>query len=250
MPPTQSAIDRLAGALRLETPLIAVYDALPAPEFEPLIDVKGRTCCFAYYQRWLQGTTIIIRKAAGGFMNPEFGCHGAQVSFGLSKDFPSFMAHFLTDGVGAPMGEGLKATPELAQEYIDRARPPRLETDTILIGPLRLKQWDRVKSVTFLADPDRIAALMTLAAYWSADPDFVQAPFSSGCGLLWRELQAQERDRAILGCTDIAMRKYLPPNILSISVTPKHFEKMTTFPDNAFLMRDWWNDLMKARGEK
>lgn len=247
MPPEQTAIDRLTKALRLETPLIAVYDSAPMEEFEPTVRAKGRACCFAYYKQWLQGKTLVIERSEGDFTHPDCGCHGAQMAFGLRKDYPTFMAHFLTDGEGAPMGEGLKATPQLAQEYLDRAKPTALSGDTVLIGPLKPAQWDTVKTVTFLVDPDRLSALMTLAAYWSSDPEFIYATFSSGCGLLWRELEKQDRDRAVIGATDIAMRKYLPPEILCLSVSGAHFEKMLAFPDGAFLNKSWWNDLMDAR---
>jgi hypothetical protein len=247
MPPTQDAVNRLTEALRLDTPLIAVYDCAPSDDFAPIVEAKGRVCCFAYYGRWLNGETVVIRKSETGFSNPQYGCHGAQMAFGLSDEYPSFMANFLTDGEGAPMGEGLKASPQLAQEYIDNAAAPPISGEAVLIGPLRLAQWDHVKSVTFLADPDRLAALMTLAAYWSSDPDFIYAPFSSGCGLLWRELEKHDRERAVIGCTDIAMRKHIPPELLALSVTPRHFERMVGFPKGAFLNRSWWNDLMKSR---
>lgn len=248
MPPTREKINRLTERLRLETPVIAVYDCAPDGAFEPIVRAKGRACCFAYYKGWMEGKTLLIERGGGDFQNPQNGCPGAQRAFGFAGEYPPFMAHFLTDGEGAPMGEGLKATPELAQEFLDRAEPPTLSGDTILIGPLRLDRWEHVRSVTFFADPDRISALMTLAAYWSSDPDFIHAPFSSGCGLLLRDLESQERERAVLGCTDIAMRKYLPPEILCLSISPGHFERMVDFPDGAFLDKDWWNELMKSRG--
>jgi hypothetical protein len=197
----------------------------------------------------MKGTTVAVSRGGGGFGDPKNGCYGMQTAFGLEKSYPSFMANFLTDGKGAPMGEGLKATPELAQEFLDRARPPAPSGDSVLVGPLRLDQWDKVKSLTFFADPDRLAALMTLAAYWSSDPDFIFAPFSSGCGLMLRELANQDHERAIIGCTDIAMRKYLPPDILCLSVLPPHFTRMVDFPEEAFLNRDWWAELMRIRGK-
>ncbi len=52
MPPTAQALKRLLDDLRLETPVIAVHDAPPSPEFEPLVHSSGRACCFAYYGRW------------------------------------------------------------------------------------------------------------------------------------------------------------------------------------------------------
>ncbi len=247
----EQSIERLTGALRLETPVIAIYDASPAPVFEPMVQAKGRNCCFAYYPRWLQGETLVVQRNGGTFQDPKNGCRGMQNAFGLGKGYPPWMANFLTDGKkGAPMGEGLKATPELAQEFLDRAKPPEPGGDYVLVGPLKLEQWDKVKAVTFFVDPDRFSALMTLAAYWSSDPDEIAAPFSSGCGLMWRELINFQQDRPIIGCTDIAMRKYLPPEIMCLTVSPTRFEKMVNFPEGAFLNREWWNDLMDSRGKK
>ena len=241
-------IERLTKALRMETPIIAIYDTDPSPDFEPMVQARGRSCCFAYYQRWLKGETLVVKRNGGTFQNPENGCRGMQNALGLGKGYPPWMANFLTDGKkGAPMGEGLKATPELAQEFLDRAKAPTPGGHHILIGPLKPARWDKVKTVSLFVDPDRLAALMTLAAYWSSDPDEIAAPFSSGCGLMWREMINFYRDRPIIGCTDIAMRKYLPPEIMCLSVSPSRFEKMVNFPDEAFLNREWWNDLMNAR---
>ena len=121
MPPTEDAIARLKGKLRIQTPLIAVYDAPPSAAFEPTVKARGRTCCFAYYPRWMKGETLVIERSDGDFTHADCGCPGAQIALGLGGTYPPFMANFLTDGKGAPMGEGLKATPALAQEFLDRA---------------------------------------------------------------------------------------------------------------------------------
>lgn len=250
MPIHQTDVDRISRLLRLETPLIAVYDAETEADFEPLVRARGRACCFAYYERWLSGDTLLIDEAKGDFINPDAGCPGAQIAFGLKEEYPPFMAHFLTDGKGAPMGEQLKAEPGLAQQFIDNARPPEFKHSHVLIGPLRVEQWEHARSVTFLVDPDRLSAVMTLATYHSGPEDVVQAPFSSGCGLMLREMQNMPGDPAILGGTDIAMRKYLPPNILALSVSPARFERMLTAPDDSFLGKDWWNGLMDIREKR
>jgi hypothetical protein len=249
VPPTQEAIDRLKRALRLDTPVVALYDTAPDPVFEPHVEARGTACCFAYYGRWVAGMTLVVRRGDSSFVAPSHGCPGMQRAFGLSTSAPPWMADFLSNGGnGAPMGEGLKASPGLAQQFLDGSRSPQPAGDTILLGPLRLARWGDVRAVTFFADPDRLTALMTLAAYWSGRDDEVAAMFSSGCGLMWRELVSQDRDRAILGCTDIAMRRHLPPEILSLTVSPVRFEKMLSYPEEAFLNREWWHELLHARG--
>ncbi len=247
MPPRPEDVARLASKLRLETPLIAVYDSPPSDDFAPLVEAKGRVCCFAFYPAWLEGRTVVFRRGRNDFTNPENGCPGAHRAFGLEATYPSFMAHFLTDGVGAPSGEGLKATPEIAQAFLDRTQPVRLSGDAVLVGPLRLLQWKRLRSVTFLVDPDRLAGVLTLAGFWSADNDLVAAPFSSGCGQIWRCLGEYDRDRPIIGCTDLAMRKYLPAEIMSVTVSPERFARMLSVPDGSFLDRDGWNELLEHR---
>ncbi|MGV8039131.1 MAG: DUF169 domain-containing protein [Thermoanaerobaculaceae bacterium] len=183
MPPTSEGLDRLKGALRLTTPIVALYDCDPATDLGPLVEAKGRACCFAYYQRWVAGETLVVRRGDDSFSAPRNGCPGMQRALGFVEAYPPWMANFLTDGAnGAPMGEGLKASPRLAQEFLDRARPPQPRGDTMLMGPLRLERWADVRTVTFFADPDRLAALMTLASFWSGRDDEIAAPFSSGCG--------------------------------------------------------------------
>jgi hypothetical protein len=213
-----------------------------------MIESQGRACCFAYYGRWSAGATLVVRRSDDDFARPRRGCMGMQRAFGLTSGAPPWMADFLSNGGnGAPMGEGLKASPELAQQFLDGSRSPQPAGDTILLGPLRLERWDDVRAVTFFADPDRLTALMTLAAYWSSREDEVAAMFSSGCGLMWRDLVNQDRDRAVLGGIDIAMRRHLPPEILSLTVSPARFERMLSYPDGAFLNREWWNELLDAR---
>jgi hypothetical protein len=249
MPPTAETITRLTRKLRLTDPLLAVYDCSP-DGFSPTIEAKGGTCCFAYYGRWLKGETLIFRKGEGNFGKPEGGCPGGHRAFGLEREYPPYMAHFLTDGVGAPTGEGLKASPELAQAFLDAAKPPQPAGDTVLLGPLRIDKWAAVRSVTFFVDPDRLAGVMTLAGYWSAENDLIAAPFSSGCAMFWRMLGEYDRDRPVIGCTDLAARRYLPPSILSLTVSPARFEQMLSVPDGSFLDRDWWNELLDAREKR
>ncbi|PIE66238.1 MAG: hypothetical protein CSA24_00570 [Deltaproteobacteria bacterium] len=250
MTPTSKAVTRLREALRLETPLLALYDATPTEEFEPLVRLRGSSCCFSYYTRWLRGETLVAAKAADPDDKPRHGCPAALRFLGLDeRGTPDWMANKLTDGEEGPgRGEGLKASPELAKDFLDGAETPSSESGFVLLGPLRLERWDAVRSVTFFVDPDRLSALITLASYWSSDADQIGAPFSSGCGLLWRDLEASG-DKALIACTDLAMRKYLPPQILGFTVSASRFAQLLEVPDDSFLRKSWWKQLLDYRAK-
>ena len=239
--PTDEAVTRLRRYLHLSTPLIALYDTVPTPAFEPLVEPRDTDCCFSYFGRWVNGETLVVKQGGPG-------CPGGHRGLGLENTSPPFMAHFLTDGVGAPAGEGLRASADLAQELLDRARPVRNESGHMLIGPLRVDQWDFVRSVTFFVSPDHLAGVTTLAGYWSSDKDIVTAPFGSACSSLMRALdEYEEEDHAILGGLDVAVRRHIPDDMLTLTVSPARFAKMLTFQDDSFLNKAWWNDLMRLR---
>jgi hypothetical protein len=237
---TPEAIERLCLHLRLSAPIVALYDAPPGPQFDPIVEPDETTCCFAYYERWVAGETLLLKRGGPG-------CPGGHRAFGLEKTTPPFMAHFLTDGVGAPTGQGLKATPEIGRALLDQARPVDVEGDLVLVGPLRANQWDAVRSVTFFVDADRMSAVTTLAGYWSTKKDVVVAPFASGCASLLRALGEYDEDRAVLGGLDVAMRRHLPEGLMTLTVSPARFAKMLTFPEASFLFRPWWEELMRQR---
>jgi hypothetical protein len=237
--PVQDKIDALLKALRIDTPVIAVYDSSDIKAFKPLIRSGGINCCFMYYRRWLKGDTLLLTGEGKG-------CPGGLYHLGLRDTIMPKIEYFLTCGTDELRGEGLKASPEIARELFDKHKGVKSKSGNILIGPLRLDRWDSVKTLSFFVDPDRISALGTLSGYWSAT-DKVVAPFGSGCSLLWRAVEEYGGEKAVIGGTDIAMRRHLPPDILVFTVSPQLFYQMVNVPPGSFLDRDWWAALMEVR---
>ena len=97
--PTTAAVERLLKKLRLSTPLLAVYDAAASEAFAPVFEPEEDDCCFSFYDRWIAGETLVLKKGGGG-------CKGAHRALGIEQAAPPHLAHFLTDGVGAPKGKG------------------------------------------------------------------------------------------------------------------------------------------------
>ena len=230
----------LISRIGLTIPLIGFYDAPDTSPFEPLIKPEPgkRACIFAFYRQWLRGKTLHITKEISG-------CRGAghwvfnKVTWSR-EDFVKFLAD----------DEGLKASHALMNKWLDYNQPYRQEYPNILIGPLREDQYTYLKTITFFVNPDQLSALMLGAQYNSApsDPPPVIAPFGSGCMELVPLFQDFNIPQAIIGATDIAMRQYLPPNILALTVTKPMFKQLCALDEQSFLYKPFWKRLRKARG--
>lgn len=235
----QSDPKELLERIGLTLPLIGLYDA-PEPErFAPVVSpgTGGRVCIFAFYKQWLAGKTLHLTRE-------RFGCRGAGYwLWGTQFRTREAFVEFLVDD------EGLKANHRLMHLWLDHNQPYQPEYPNILIGPLRADLRAYLKSVTFLVNPDQLSALALGAQYHSApsDPLPVIAPFGSGCMQLLPLFETIDEPQAIVGATDIAMRHYLPPDLLAFTVTLPMFERLCTLDEGSFLYKPFLARLQSAR---
>ena len=98
----------------------------------------------------------------------------------------------------------------------------------------------------------QLSVLAIGAQYHSApdDPPPVIAPFGSGCMQLLPLFEDLDAPQAVIGATDIAMRRFLPPDVLAFTVTRPMFEQLCVLDEKSFLYKPFWNNLRKARGLK
>jgi len=220
----------------LTTPLIGFYDA-PDPEpFKPLVRPKQRDCVFSFYKSWLKGETLHLTRN-------QYGCGGAgHWMWGIRSRSREEFIKFLVDD------EGLKASHELMEKWIDSTKPYKAKHSHLFVGPYRKNLFEYIKTITFYVNPDQLSTLMIGAQYHSApdDPPPVIAPFGSGCS----ELQPFENldiPQAAIGATDIAMRHYLPPDILAFTVTKPMFKQLCELDERSFLFKPFLLRLRQAR---
>lgn len=229
----------LMKRLDLTSLLIGFYDVPDATGFEPITSPKPgtRVCIFNYYRRWLKGETLHITRE-------NAGCGGAaHWLFGMESRTRDEFIRFLADE------EGLKATYELMGQWLDWSATYQPENPHLLLGPLIADKYDYLKSVTFMVNPDQLSALI-IGANYNHKPDdlaVVSAPFGSGCMQLVPLFDDLNRPQAIIGATDLAMRKALPPDILAFTVTKSMFEELCSLDDSSFLYKPFWVDLRKSR---
>jgi len=145
--------------------------------------------------------------------------------------------------------EGLKASHYLMNRWLDFYQPYKPKHPHILLGPLRPEQSDYLESVTFFVDPDQLSLLILAANYHYAPGEIlpVIAPFGSGCMQLLPSFKTTKIPQAIIGATDIAMRQYLPANILAFTVNRPMYEQLGKVDKKSFLTKRFWKTLKKAR---
>ena len=108
------------------------------------------------------------------------------------------------------------------------------------------------KTVTFFVNPDQLSLLLLGTEYHNASvhasPTVVA--FGSGCGQLAALFSSFAPDipQAIIGATDIAMRQYVPPDILALTVNKPMYQQLCELGENSFLYKSFWKRLREARG--
>ena len=228
----------IVETLSISEPLIGLYDAPDPAPFAPLVEpAEARECVFASYARWREGKTLHITKQL-------HGC-GAPQLLGVQGRSRQAMVKFLVDE------EGLRASHELMDLWLDAAPGYQPRYEHVLIGPLKAAQYEYLRSITFYVNADQLAVLVTGSSYYSRPEDPpVMAPFSSGCGQLASVLGDLDTPRAIIGATDQAMRKHLDPGLLAFTVTRPMFELLCRWADDpaSSLHNNFLKEVITARG--
>lgn len=225
----------LQKKLDMSFPLIGFYDT-PKPEnFDDLTDASS--CMFSFYERWGKGKHLRITK-------DKFGCPGAGkwLTGSQTRSFDDYVI-FLCDE------EGLKANHDLMKKWLEHEKHYEQIYDNIIIGPLKESEYGYLQSITFYVNPDQLSILSIGAQLLTTpdDPPPVTAPFGSGCMQLVTLFRDLNKAEAIIGATDMAMRKYLPPDILAFTVTKPMFEQLCNLGKDSYLEKRFLKSLKKAR---
>ncbi|MFH1676429.1 MAG: DUF169 domain-containing protein [bacterium] len=218
-------------------PLIGFYNAPEAEAFAPLIIPEKGECVFDYFDRILAGETLHLSKE-------HYGCPGAGRSIcGVETFSTEGLVKFLVET------EGLKASKELMEGWVEKRKPYKGKFPNVLIGPYRPELWEYLVTITFTVNPDQLSALTTGAQYNASpdDPEPTIVRFGSGCSLLV-PFENFEIAQAAIGATDMAMRSHLKADRLLYTVTKPMFERLCKLDEKSFLFKRFRAELRKSRG--
>ena len=215
--------------------------------------------------RWGCVASMLVAAGKGRvavFDRETFGCVGGGVGLGFGDQYKSFpIEQLLSTGDGISYrdrghrthlaeGERYFRTPGLARKFVDSLPIREVPTEYVVFKPLAMAtEADHPTLVIFLADPDQLSALMVLANYDRARSDNVIVPFGAGCHSVLFGFAEAEREipRAVIGFSDISVRKYVERDILSLTVPWKMFLEMEGNVEGSFLEEDQWLDLLDRR---
>ena len=184
------------------------------------------------------------------FDGDSIGCFGGKKYLGYAKGLMPDFEYFLSCGIpGKIEGERYKKSPELVKKYMEN-----IPSFTAPSKYIVFKRWDMLNEsdnpevVIFLANPDVLSGLFTLANYDSEDFDRVKTPFGAGCAtiVLYTFLERQsDNPKAIVGVFDVSARPYVPANTLSFSVPMNRFIVMMEHMEESFLTTGSWTKVLK-----
>jgi hypothetical protein len=179
------------------------------------------------------------------------GCSGGKRYSGFSKSLHPKFEYFLSCGIpGELEGERYKKSPQLVVEYLKTHPPFEAPGKYLVFKRLdKLTTEEKPLAVIFLATPDVLSGLFTLANYDRADPYGVICPMGSGCSSIINypyEEALSENPRCILGMFDVSARPCVPEARLTFSVPMQRFEQMALNMDESFLITKSW-DLVRKR---
>ena len=212
-----------------------------------------------------------------------FGCFGGGVGLGFGEQYKNFpggeecFCRFLSSGnagsgQGQSIGQGLAASgatamaedfllgerylknPEMVKKFVACLPIADIPARYVVMKPLHNVDFTRddVRSITFLVNPDQLAALVVLANYEGEHNENVIIPFAAGCqsiGICTFRENDREHPRAVVGLVDLSARKnlrrQLGKDVMSLSVTAGMFQRMEGNVEGSFLGRETWKSLLE-----
>lgn len=253
---------KIASALKMKYLPIAVVLTNEKPEQALQFKANVWGCVAAMLNGAAKGKTVAFDRST-------FGCIGGGVGLGFGNQyvhFPAGIENFLSTGnkefcnteIGKNVvrnmpaiehGEGYKKSPEIAKKFIDALPIVDVPAEYVLFKPLeKIPEGEVPKNIVFLVNPDQLSALVVLANYGRGNNDNVIATFGAGChnvGIIPYKEGESENPRAIIGLTDISVRKMFEKDILSFTVPYKMFLEMESNVEGSFLERDLWQKIVE-----
>ena len=204
---------------------------------------KGHRCIIGDLGRVRHGPSM-------KFDAETIGCGGGLRYLGFAETIRPEFEYFLSYGIpGKVEGERYKKTPEIVLKL--------MKTMPVFKAPSRFivfKRWDKLQPTDepvvaiFLASPDTLSGLFTLANYDREDLSGAITPFGAGCSTIvqypYMERNAVQ-PRAVIGMLDVSARPCVHTNTMSFAVPMARLVQMIANAEESFLTTSSWRKVSK-----
>ena len=204
---------------------------------------KGHRCIIGDLGRVRHGTSM-------KFDAETIGCGGGLRYLGFTETIRPEFEYFLSYGIpGKLEGERYKKTPEMVRRV--------MKTFPVIKAPARFivfKRWDKLQATDeplvafFLASPDTLSGLFTLANYDREDLNGAFAPFGAGCSTIVQYPYTERNavhPRAVIGMLDVSARPCVHANTVSFAVPMARLQEMIANMEESFLITSSWRKVSR-----
>jgi uncharacterized protein (DUF169 family) len=241
---------RLVDAIALESSPVAVILSDERPEAALRFKENGWGCAAASMLAVSRGRTAV-------FDRQTYGCPGGGTGLGFGNAYEkrSFaIDKLLSTGdegeakgqrTGSRMGEGERffKTPRLVGQWLACVPMTEVPAEYVVMKPLeQITDADAPELVLFLVNADQLSALIVMTDFSRGTGEPAIAPFGGACQSIVYGYAEAKRDvpRGVIGFFDIAQRKRVSRETLSLTVPWKLFLQMEADVPGSFLeLTDW-----------
>lgn len=248
-------MSRIAELIGLRYPPVAIYRTPSVPDGA---FVSGNSRC-AILPTFLMASKKGRRCAID---KDRLGCHGAISGYGFGGvqniDKVAMKASVIPEDMRDTIGHGGSGKREFRTPYIAKLHMSVVQdygdgSDAIVFEPLddAIGRGAPVEIVTVLVNGFELSALSTLAGYSRDNPGpGTIMPYGHACQQIYAipRMEGDSDDpRAVVGMTDLYVRKFLDPGDLSFSAPTRLWRMMEENAESSFLTTGRWKRIRDGR---
>ena len=165
-----------------------------------------------------------VREGGIISLNEEnIGCGGGKFYTGFTE-MPERVPTFVS------LKEKYKKTPQMVIDFVEQIGVSRTEKMYLHFARIdKVKSFEEVEGIVFLANPDMLSGLTTWAFYDNNAEDCVVSTFGSGCSSVVTQATIENRKggkRTFIGFFDPSVRPYFEADKLSYTKPMSRFKEM------------------------
>ncbi len=198
-------------------------------------------------------TPLIFKSAKGkvvAFDDNSTGLPCSSFYLGYSKwIFPGIEKFLSNESVHGRQPERLLKNPKMAKEFVESYIPENKRNNAIIFKPLELfLKNEKPVIVIFFANADQLSALVYLISFGAPMEERIVTKFASACMSIFTvplKYANEGKKMAVWGLHDVSVRKSLPKELMSLSMTYDLFMEVYNNINDSFIATENWEKLKR-----